>query len=215
MQRFMIFFIAFTCFFFSALVAQKNPRFELSTSFPFHAFQSSPRDYFLTTKYSAGVSFTINDYADFISTITYTQQNAIMTQVPSYRTGALVDSRTIFVPFTSDPFFTEYGAFTGVRLVTNKNIAQVFIKGQLGLLAAKYGTIQNVSYIDHNNLPGGYSTKEVEGDVINFQMAAIYGGGIILNPTTSLSLILDLHAINRFTKQSLDVYKSVGVQFGL
>ncbi len=214
MQRFIIFFTAFP-FFFSALVAQKNPQIELSTSFPFHAFQSSSRDYFLTTKYSAGVSFTINDYADFISTITYTQQNAIMTQVPSYRTGALVDSRTIFVPFTSDPFFSEYGVFTGVRLTTSQNFAQVFVKGQIGVLDAKYGTIQSVPYLNPNDLPGGYSYRDVEGDVMKIQIAGMYGAGLMLHPTASLTFVVDLHAINRFTNQPLDVYRSVGVQFGM
>lgn len=214
MKRMFIFLTAFPILF-SVLFAQHNPQFELSTAFPFHGFQSSPRDYFLTTKYSAGVSFTINDYSDFISTITYTQQNAIMTMVPSNRTGALVDSRTIFVPFTSDPFFSEYGVFTGVRLTSSQNFAQVFVKGQIGVLNAKYGTIQKLSYVDQNNLPGGYSTREVEGDVMKIQIAGMYGAGLMLHPTASLTFIAELHAINRFTNQPLDVYRSVGVQFGM
>jgi hypothetical protein len=214
MKRFFKFLAAIP-FLQSLLVAQNSPQIELSTAFPFHAFQSSPREYFLTTKYSAGISYTVNDYTNFISTVTYTQQNSIITQTPTYGIGALSNSRTIFIPFTSDPFFKEYGAFTGLRLVTNQNIAQVFVKGQMGLLAANYGTIESVSYRNPDELIGGNSYRNVEGDVIKIQIAAMYGAGLMFHPTSSLTVIVDLHAINRFTNQPLDVYQSVGVQFAL
>jgi len=200
----------------SSVFAQISPRIEFSTSFPMSVFQHGSREYFMTTKYSAGIALSLHEYIDFISTATYTQQHPFEIQRFAHTTGALSASSSIYVPFTVEPYYAEYGAYSGVRFLTRKNSIQAFVRGQFGIVGTKYGTIERVPYHSPEPFPGsGGSYKEVEGSVVKFQFATMYGVGLLWHPNTFLSVSVDLHAVNRWVNQPLDVYCSVGIQFGL
>lgn len=195
---------------------QSQTTFEIGTSFPFHGFADAGRDYFLTTQYSAAASIEATQYLDYLSTFSYTQHSVPFVQQNPYdKIGALTDSRTIYVPFTSDPFFSEYGLFLGGRLKTVNPSVQIFISGQLGCAASSYGTIEETIYRNPEDLPGGYSRRIEKGNVMAFDIAALYGAGIMFHPTNQISLILDLHAIDRFVNHPLDVYQGIGLRFSL
>lgn len=215
MKRFRFFFTAVPMIV-SSLFAQLSPRIELTTSFPMSVFQSGSRDYFMTTKYSATVAMSLHEYADLITSATYTQQKPLEIQRHAHFAGASSASSSIYVPFTVEPYYAEYGMYTGIRLMTRKNTMQAFFRGQLGVVGTKYGTIDNVPYQNPEPFPGsGVSYKEVEGSVVKFQYATMYGVGLLWHPGTFLSVSVDLHAVNRWVNQPLDVYRSVGLEFGL
>ena len=215
MKRSIVFLITVPLYI-TSLYAQFSPRIELSTSFPFGVLQNGQRDYYLTTKYSAALSFPLSNFADIVTTATFTQQTPIAIQQPIVTIWASASTPMIRLPFTTDPFYSEHGGYSGVRFMTKEKPMQVFISGQLGIIGRKYGTIERVLYQPEDPLPGSpYSFKEVEGSVINFQFAAMYGIGLTFHPINELSLFVDLHAVDRMTDQPLDVYRTVGIQFGL
>lgn len=214
MKRSLVRIIAFP-FFVISLFGQSDPSIELTSAFPLNLFQSGPRDYFMTTKYSASAVLPSSEHADFLMTVSFTQQQSLVTQTgsPFDKIGALTEQ--IFVPFTSDSYYAEYGFFSGVRAKTDENTVQAFISGQLGVTGTKYGTIDEVSYVNHDVMPGGHQRRYESGTLMKIQLAALYGGGLMWHPVSGLRIVADLHAINRLTKQPLDVYRSIGIQFGL
>ncbi len=215
MKRFILIFIVISSIV-SFLHAQLVPKIEFSMAFPYQGFQSTPREYFLTTQYSAGVSLNINSFSDFVTTIAYTRQNPLFIQQRYNRISPQLDSRISYVPFTTDPYYSEYGIFFGARLISPKKSARVFLSGQLGMTGRKYGRIEYIPYQDPYGMPhAGDRYNEIEGAVVKLQIAGMYGAGIIFHPTNVLSLIFNLRAIDRFTKQSVDVYQNIGIQFGL
>jgi hypothetical protein len=213
MKRFRTF-IAITPLIVSSLFAQLAPRIELTTSFPLNVSQTGSREYFMTTKYSATVALNLHEYVDLISTATYAQQKPLEIQRFAHFAGASSASSSIFVPFTVEPYYAEYGMYSGIRLMTRQNNVQAFVRGQFGVVGTKYGTIEQVRYKSPESLPGSeYSYREVEGSVVKFQYAIMYGVGLIFHPISHVSLSVDLHAVDRWTNQPLDVYRSVGIQF--
>lgn len=206
--------IAVLCF--TSAASQQTHTIEFSTAFPINVFQNSQREYFMTTKYSAAFTWKVQTYASVVTTLSYTQQQAMFMQRrnPLYDYGALSANGTIRIPFTTEPFFGEYGIFSGVRLYTEENEMQAFVQAQLGTLAMKYGAIDYVAYQPEDPMPGGPDIKEVEGTVFKVQMAASYGAGLLWHPVSPLTIFADLHVVKRLTKQPLDVYRSIGIQIG-
>jgi hypothetical protein len=202
-------------FFINTLLGQFNPSVELSSAFPLSLYQHGPREYFMTTKYDASIAFRSGTNSEFITSFTFTQQQPIFTQYVTPFDGIRAASQTYYVPFTTDPYYTEYGLYSGVRLKTNENTIQAFITGQLGVTGTRYGTITRIPYTSPEPFPGGPSYRSTEGTVIRMQMAAMYGVGLLWHPVNSISIMTGLQAVDRLTKQSLDVYRSIGIQFAL
>jgi hypothetical protein len=197
-----------------SLFGQIHPSIELTSSFPVNLYQHGMREYFMTTKYAASIVIPSRPQADFITTFSYTQQQPYNQQTfsPHGHLDAMMETR--YIPFTSDMYYSEYGFFTGFRLKTAENRIQIFATGQMGVTGTKYGTVESVSYTTTGELFSEAYRAE-HGSVINVQLCAQYGAGLLWHPFSGLSIAADLHAVNHLTKQPLDVYRSIGVQFGL
>lgn len=197
-------------------IAQQAPSIELSSAFPLHLYQGEPRSYFMTTQYSASLVLPSSSYADMLVTGTYTQQQAFATQsapTPFGSIGAL--NAVDYIPFTSEPYFSEYGFFSGIRLHTGENSVQAFVNGQFGVTAADFGTVTPVAYTNPDQLTGGPSYHYDEGRVYKMQLSALYGAGLLWQPFRGYSIIASLYGVDHLTRQPLDAYRSIGVHIEL
>ncbi len=200
----------------SYLSAQSQFRIELQTSFPHPLSHNALRDYWMTTKYSAGISLPFARFSDAIASVSYTRQQPIEVHSTYGFLDGTSGNAFRYVPFVAESYNSEYGFFAGIRLRTEQNPLQAFVKCQLGMTATSIGTVKQIPvHYEELNPGGGQHFRRVEGTVVKFQPAALYGGGIIWNTLPSLSFSLELHAVDHMTHQTLDVYKSIGLHFSL
>lgn len=200
-----------TIFFSQPLHSQST--IELWTSFPFQNFAGTDHNYFLTTQYSIARTVEIHRNFDCMATFSYTQHSVPFIQIEEYgRIGALVESRSAYLPYTTDKFYPEYGLFTGGRVKTSHQIVQLFLSGQFGVTASSYRMLKEKLFEDPNSFPEQVSSRIEKGNVYEVDLALLYGAGIMLHPADYLSLVLDLHAINPFAARSPDIYQGIGLQ---